>query len=635
TSFALVRAATGSLAASLAAGALTLWMPWRTAELPRIQLLAAHWFPLVWLLLVRALCAERMGWPRWALLSTILTLQLLTSYYLAYLLTLSLGLLGLAGWVFGRPATSRLGGLALALAPAYLLLGLVSIPYLGRRARGELPSALDPELPMRTLGGTWAELSPTLGTAWGQSGSASDPSYAIPLLVVVLLVLVPLAVAAPVDPPSRGRTLRTLTVGLVACLLSGFVLSLGTGLEVGGEVRRMPGWLFWDWVPGFSNLRAPQRWLILLGLAAPLLAGFSLAWLERRFLPAGAPRWLVAGATLALFAFVLLPRPLPVRAAFEDEESVRKVAEALRSLPPGPVVELPWPVDSLGTNLVDTRYQLASTLHWRPILNGSTAYPHPSTAFQRRIAQRLPDPVAVETLRRTAGLRWIVLHGEGGEALLEWDEAVARGQLRLAWSGPNARILEVSSAPDTGLWLEAVGSTQPRPTTLSGLGRQRLELGPEAGRLTAETPGRFRYAGNNAYPRPVSVTLTNDSELNWPGLDPQLEGLVALRFSFSEPGGGVVKTGTAALDADLPAGATRELALLVVPPTRRGHYRLCLDLVQRVGGTLAALPVAPLELEAEVHGIDAPRQGATGRFLSAFRVEESVPQQSACSPSLR
>ena len=60
-----------------------------------------------------------------------------------------------------------------------------------------------------------------------------------------------------------------------------FVLALGTKLQVGEQLWSLPGYWAWQLVPGFSNLRAPHRWLILVGLAAPVLAGVSLAWLQR------------------------------------------------------------------------------------------------------------------------------------------------------------------------------------------------------------------------------------------------------------------------------------------------------------------------------------------------------------------
>ncbi len=47
TSYALLRWLTGSLWIALVCGALALYMPWRTEVAGHIQLLGAHWFPLI------------------------------------------------------------------------------------------------------------------------------------------------------------------------------------------------------------------------------------------------------------------------------------------------------------------------------------------------------------------------------------------------------------------------------------------------------------------------------------------------------------------------------------------------------------------------------------------------------------
>ena len=94
TTFALVRWLTGSVWVAIVAGVIALFMPWRTHELAHLQLLGAHWFPLIWLLTFRILLKN--GKPQdGVLLSAVLSLQLLSSYYLAYLITFSIALLSL------------------------------------------------------------------------------------------------------------------------------------------------------------------------------------------------------------------------------------------------------------------------------------------------------------------------------------------------------------------------------------------------------------------------------------------------------------------------------------------------------------------------------------------------------------
>ena len=75
-----------------------------------------------------------------------------------------------------------------------------------------------------------------------------------------------------------------------------------------------------------------------------------------------------------------------------------------------------------------------------------------------------------------------------------------------------------------------------------------------------------------------------------------------LRYVFSEVGGRIVKSDSLPLDADIPAQGTIVFHPLIRPPTRRGHYRLSFDLVQRIEGTLVPLPILPVELSYDVPG---------------------------------
>ena len=99
TSYAFVRFFTSSIPLALLAGACAIFMPWRIADLTHIQLLGAQWFPLIWLLALRiSLGQERKRDP--LILFLVLALQLLTSFYLAYSISLSLFLcIGVGFWI--------------------------------------------------------------------------------------------------------------------------------------------------------------------------------------------------------------------------------------------------------------------------------------------------------------------------------------------------------------------------------------------------------------------------------------------------------------------------------------------------------------------------------------------------------
>jgi len=410
-SFALVRWLGGSAFASIAAGAIAMLMPWRVAELTHLQLLGAHWFPLIWLLLLRVLYEGRGAvW-----LGVVLALQLLTSYYLAYILTLSLGVLLLGVAIerlvsHQRLAVGRAVRAAIALALPYLLLVLVSLPYLDRQSRGDLVVSYDVTQPYdwKNIALVWMYLAPRLETLFTRSDDAALLTF-IPITVVVpALLALALCLRGPRGAQTQEGRRRVLVLSLWLFILAAWSMMLGSQLIVGDHILKLPSYYASLLVPGFGNLRAPHRWAIGIGIAMPILAGLGFAIVEQRL--AHRPRAVLRVAFALLLVLNLPWRALPATPAFAEPERVEATSAALRELDFAPVLEVPWNAEPLRYVFTDTGYMLASTQHWRPILNGFTAYLPRSFELLRRIAQRLPDPAAATQLAELTGLRWIVVH---------------------------------------------------------------------------------------------------------------------------------------------------------------------------------------------------------------------------------
>ena len=272
---------------------------------------------------------------------------------------------------------------------------------------------------------------------------------------------------------------------------------------------------------------------------------------------------------------------------------------------------------------------LASTLHWRPILNGFTAYLPPSFKFLRRTVQRLPEEDAIATLSRLTDVRWIVVHLEKllGPEAMAWRNVLARGDLRRAYADNQTWIFEVPRHSETAMWMAQLASTDVRAETLKGLPRMPLKLSANAGRIEARLAERFHYRRKGRSGRSVELRVTNSSAVDWPGFDYQTEGLVELRYKFLDEGDRVVKTETAPLGADIPAGAATWVYPFITPPVRQGKYRLRLDLVQRIGGRLRPLPLNSVDLDVEVTQVGTgtnptsrlPAQGTPERLDAANR----------------
>jgi hypothetical protein len=601
TTFALVCWLTDSEFAAFAAGAAALVMPWRLAELSHVQILSAQWFPLVWLQMLRIAGGERA--PRQLVgLALALAFGLLSSFYLAYYLAASCALLLLALWACGL--LDRRGAAALALAAALPVAAFVAsaVPYLEWKAavgfQGPRP------IESVAVRDAIAFIAPRLELGW-RGVLPVAVSLEVPLAVFAF-GLVALAGGWRAFPGEAGRRCRALVLGLAALVGVSFVLALGRELELGGVKLPLPGELASRLVPGYANLRNPLRWAVPIGVAFPVLAGIGIARLERALAGRGA-RLALRAAVVAAFAASLPWMALPVRDAWEGQAARMPAYRELAALPPGAVIEIPWPLPSPASVDIVSRYVLASTLHWRPLANGVSGYVPPSAQLVRGVAQRLPAPRALQRLHDLAGVRFIVLHVDAllprDQAL--WAEAVANGRVQRVWSDPTTWILEIRGASRPPRWLEALRSPEPRERTLAGLTRAPLELPLPAGRLDLLEPAPFLFAPGGT--RLVRVDLQNDSDVAWPGFDVQTEGLVLARYAFRGEDDQLVVDGTAPLGEDaLPHDRVR-LTLPIRPPAQPGRYRLTLELVQQIGAEERVLPVPPLSLDAEVRRL-TPRQ---------------------------
>ena len=596
TSFALVRGLTHSSFAAFAAGAAALAMPWRIAEVSHVQLLSAQWFPLVWLLTARV-----VGDGRRALdvvgLALALGLQLLSSFYLAYYLSASFALLVFALWRCGAVAPGGFRALALALAPPALLFVATALPYLEWGATvGFLgPRPIESVTPADAL----TLIAPRFELGW--RGRLPLPvSFEIPLAPLGFAALGVLA-AWRAGSDREARRVRGVALGLVALIALACVLVLGREL-VWGETRiPLPGALAARWVPGYDNLRNPLRWAIPIGIAVPALAGLGIAALARG-LRGAAPRAGLYTAVALLWATSLPWAVLPVRDAWERQRTQLDAYRALDALAPGAVLELPMALVSTLNVDTESLYVLASTLHWRPLVNGISGYVPPSYLLLHQLAQDLPEPRALARVQALTDVRFIVLHVDALAkiSLAAWERAVRDGRLVRVWSDDATWILELPHSPRAGRLRAALTSPEPRAQTLLGLPRTPLALVPGEGGLEIQGPLRMNVAGGRGLTRRVPVTLRNAGTLPWPGLDVQPEGLVRLRYAFIDAEGREVSQDSVALADDVPPQRALSLRLPISPPGRAGEFRMRAELVQVQGGEERPLAVPPVEVAASV-----------------------------------
>jgi hypothetical protein len=175
---------------------------------------------------------------------------------------------------------------------------------------------------------------------------------------------------------------------LVAIGAAGVVLSLGTATPI-------YGWLFHVFPP-MQGLRAAARFGNLFLLATALLGGIGLALWR--------PRTAIAAALVAAVNLESLCAPMSYT-LFNGIPGIYRLLAA----EPGPVVVAEQPFYPRSGIFQNSPYVLASTAHWRPLMNGYSGY---TPAGYQRYADSFwyfPQDWAIAAMK-DAGVTHVVVH---------------------------------------------------------------------------------------------------------------------------------------------------------------------------------------------------------------------------------
>jgi hypothetical protein len=201
--------------------------------------------------------------------------------------------------------------------------------------------------------------------------------------------------------------------------------------------------LLYDTIPAFSLLRAPGRFAILVQLGLTVLAGVGIAALLARV-----SRATLTGSVLAVAtaAELLVPLRLPPAPA------VAPVYRALATLPRGGVIEMPFYYRDAGI-FQNTKYMVASTAHWMPLVNGYSDYMPAEYLSDVERLKFFPSADAFAVAERR-GARYVVFHLYGYNDQNRHDvldRIGAFGQnLRPLYADDATRLYEIVAWPGSG-----------------------------------------------------------------------------------------------------------------------------------------------------------------------------------------
>ena len=154
----------------------------------------------------------------------------------------------------------------------------------------------------------------------------------------------------------------------------------------------------------FSLLRAPSRFALVVAFALSVLAGVAMSALLR----ARPPVRRCVAAMLAARRGDGADRAVDL----PDVPPVEPVYRVLATLPRGAVIEMPFFYPAVGL-YQHTKYMLASTTHWMPLVNGYSDYIPPDFSEHVDDARAVSEPSRRSRFSSRTDVRYAVFHMYG------------------------------------------------------------------------------------------------------------------------------------------------------------------------------------------------------------------------------
>lgn len=375
---------TGHHAASLLAGVIFAFVPYRFDHYHHLELQATFFLPLTLLYLDRAL---ESGSKRDVWLTTMCFLgQVYTCIYYSVFLMTAAAPIALVRLARSSPDVRK--RFLIALGPAALAAVVLAAPYgyayvLNRETLGE---RLDRDVLLYSATFENYFATSEFNTLYGWTRPFGQPER----------LLFPGVIALALAGVGLSRFDRN-RITLVVAGVIGFIISFGLH-SVFYEPLRMA-------FVAYRGLRAPARASILVFLALSALAAFGFARLTRG--RSARSTWIAAAVVLAgllgeyhtaMVSWFMIPNP--------PSAVYRWLAEQPRSV----VIEIPFARADRLHAIADGLYMYNSTKHWQPIVNGYSGF-FPKSFYQLSGSMAaFPDENSIGYLKRR-GVDLIIVHG--------------------------------------------------------------------------------------------------------------------------------------------------------------------------------------------------------------------------------
>jgi hypothetical protein len=424
--YALGRRLGMSVAGAFVCGLIFAFSPARFYRLGQTHLTTIQWMPFALAALVAYLdgAGRRHLWLAIGLFS----LQALTSGHGAVYLLIAAGVLVLFRRATGLPPQRRPRLSDVGLPGLTLLLPALAIvpPYLQVQREMGLRRSLE----------NWAPAavsflaSPTHVHQWLTSRVADAPSINAQASAFMFPGWLPIALAILALATVRGALPRRDVVCFASLTLLAVLLSAGPPLGL---------WPFVYWLPGFSFIRIPSRFILLAVLALAVLAGIGADRLLTRTASRGW-RLAIAGVLALVLVAEFWTVPLPVQPYRVEIPSLDRWLDtqpkpfAVAEVPVGPFVRY------------HSTYMLHSMAHWQRTVHGHSSLLMPLHEELYDRLRRFPDEASVGRLAEL-GVTYVVVHRDWYDAA-DWVDVDQRlstfvDRLSLVHEEPGGRVYQL------------------------------------------------------------------------------------------------------------------------------------------------------------------------------------------------
>ena len=213
----------------------------------------------------------------------------------------------------------------------------------------------------------------------------------------------------------KRQSLQRFSIFYIAMAFIALLLSAGIPIHTKGlGAYRIFVWLspynlLYKFVPGFSSIRSPYRFLPFVVLFLAILAGVGMLWVYCRV----SSRWRGALiiSLISITIFELWPVPLRLVKVPSAAKSLPHIYQYVKTMPSDAVlIEFPLPTSSSERRMEPTsRYMYFSTFHWHKLINGYSGFAPGASKELVNVLAKSPPKVALSALR-AFGTQYVLVH---------------------------------------------------------------------------------------------------------------------------------------------------------------------------------------------------------------------------------